>query len=302
MQRQVDGFIPQSENLRKSQPDKPDQQAAERRLDGLGQFDLVIEDPVERIHQADEAHRAHAAKQPQTDVGDHLDGMRHFIGDHLKSGEIAHHAARDNRGHDRTGHYGSQLNESEIAEDDLHREQGPRDRCIERGGDAPRGSTRHEQAHQTRRDVHEKTGDRTQRRSDLDDGSFPSHRAARSDAHGRREDFYQRHARPDEAAPLDHRRHHLGHAMSLGLPCEPINDGADDQPAKSRHQHHRRPSISAPTLRQTVKIVESLAQGFDEPRHADGSESGYDSDDHPASQDEHPLVGHQKPQCVLGLC
>ena len=73
-----------------------------------------------------------------------------------------------------------------------------------------------------------------QRGADLHDRALPADRPAGPDAQRGGERLDRGDLRPDPAAALGDREHHLGHAVPAGLPGVPVDQRAVDQPADHR--------------------------------------------------------------------
>ncbi len=77
---------------------------------------------------------------------------------------------------------------------------------------------------------------RTQRRADLNDRTFPPDRRSAADRQSRGQRLDDRDLPADVAAAVEDRVHHLGHAVSLGLGREALNEEDDDHPADDRRE------------------------------------------------------------------
>ena len=77
---------------------------------------------------------------------------------------------------------------------------------------------------------------RAERRADLDDRSFAADRRAAADRQRRGQRLHHRDDRPDHAALVVDRVHHLGHAVALRLGREIADDEGDADRADHRHQ------------------------------------------------------------------
>ena len=78
-----------------------------------------------------------------------------------------------------------------------------------------------------------------QRRADLDDRPLPADRAAHPDAQRRGDRLDHADLRPDPPAFIRDGDHHLGHAVPAGLPREPVDQRAVQQPADDRDDHEK---------------------------------------------------------------
>ena len=79
-----------------------------------------------------------------------------------------------------------------------------------------------------------------QRGADLDDRPLPADRPAGADAQRGGQRLDQADLRPDPAAVLGDRDHHLGHAVAAGLAGEPVDQRPVDQAADGRDQDEER--------------------------------------------------------------
>ena len=132
--------------------------------------------------------------------------------------------------------------ERELAQDDLEPEEQPGDRRVESRGDPARGAARDDDPQPVLRHPHELAERRRQRRSDLDDRAFASHRPTSADADRRGERLDDRHLWADPPAVLGDREHHLRHPVTTGLPREALDQRPVQQAAHDRdHEHEEDP-------------------------------------------------------------
>ena len=179
----------------------------------------------------------------------------------------------------------------DAADQHLHREDGGRDRRVERGGDAARRAARHQRAEVAAAQPGPTADRRSNCGADLYHRPLTAGRPAETYGQRRGDHLDSHDPLADVAAAGGQRGHHFRHAVPLRLPREAVDDRSDQQPAQRRQQHElgRTEPLQEPRHRPTSKGGRQL-QHVDE---ADRAEAGDHADDY-RQDDEVVLLGEKR--------
>ena len=144
-------------------------------------------------------------------------------------------AADDVRDH-RRKHNGAEGIDCEVLKDELEREEDARNGRVERCRDTGGRPAGDEQTQPILGDVQHLSDRGAQRRADLHDRAFASHRPACADADRRGERLDDSDLRSDLPAPLSNGEHDLGHAMAPSFRSEELDQGAVDEAPDNRRE------------------------------------------------------------------
>ena len=143
----------------------------------------------------------------------------------------------DDVGHHGREHDGEDGLDGELPQDDLDPEEHARDGGVERGRDTAGGAAGDQDPQPALGHPDQLAQAGGQRRADLHDRALPADRPAGADAQGRGRGLDHGDLGADAPAVLGHRHHHLGHPVAAGLPGEPVDERAVDEPTDYRGHH-----------------------------------------------------------------
>ena len=143
MQGRADRVITHAHDLRQKQPDHADPEAADHRLEIVGDALDAIEEvlgPMQDLHEEDRHQRGHHA---QYGIGEQFGRMNDLVGRNLEGRHIPQDRSRDDGRTDRADHDRAEGAQAELPQDDLGGEEGRRDGRVEGGRDAGGGAAAH---------------------------------------------------------------------------------------------------------------------------------------------------------------
>ncbi len=177
VRRFVDRLIADAEDLRETDRDHPMSTPPIARFEDRGKADLV-EEIFGAIQGPNEEQGNESSDNPECAICEELICADEAIGRNLERREIAEEVPADHGRRDRGNHNRGKLGDAEIAENDLDRKQGASHRRIEGGGDPGRGAATDKSPQPAFADPQPLADRRTDRRTDLNDRSFPTHRSS----------------------------------------------------------------------------------------------------------------------------
>ena len=197
-------------------------------------FHLPIKESFKPILGQDEQKGRQTGQDAQNDVKADLHGVDQLVVGNIEGVNVAvdvpPHGGGDHRGHD----HRAESRCVPFTENDLQGEKGARERSVEGGCDAPRG-TGPEQGPRVVGGQFEDLGRvGPHRAADLGDRPFPPGGAPGTDADGGCEEPDENGSHLQDATPHDHRFHDLGDPLTLGFAREQAADGSCHESADGR--------------------------------------------------------------------
>ncbi len=296
----VNGLDAASEDLRQEDADDADHRSTQHGFEILGWDAEAVEELLAPGQRANEGEGNESCHDADDHVGQQLEGADELVRRNLESRRVAEKAPRHDCGDDRGDDDRAELRHAEVAEEDLDGEQGARDRCVEGGGNARRGTAADQRAQLTGGYAQELPERRAQRRADLHDRPLATGRSPGADGDRGCDRLDDDDAGADRSAAENDRLHDLGNSVALGLAREEVHQRSDDQASQRRHGDAAQRRRRLDRFQEgSVGAVEDLLHEVDEIVQNDRAQpaAGTDDDCH---RDHEELAASQSFERTVG--